>query len=64
MASTEGAMWHVIHRKTAQHEKLKEKMYAASRKAAQRHGNRTNYRPNHAAPIPSWFTTIQNRETS
>jgi hypothetical protein len=57
MASTESAMWHVIHRKTAQHEKMKEKMYAASRKAAQRHSNRTSYRPNYTAPIPAWLTS-------
>jgi len=61
MAKTETPMWHAIHRKSAQHERMKEKMYAASRKAAQRHSNTTAYKPNHNARIPAWLHTETNR---
>lgn len=57
MASTEMAMWHAIHRKSAQHEQMKVKMYAASRKAALRFTNRDGYDPQHSAPIPAWLCT-------
>jgi hypothetical protein len=57
MASTEMAMWHAIHRKSAQHEQMKTKMYAASRKAALRFSNRDAYNPQHVAPIPAWLHT-------
>ncbi len=57
MAATEMAMWHAIHRKSAQHEKMKEKMYAASKKAAMRFSNRDSYTPQHTAPVPRWLVT-------
>jgi hypothetical protein len=61
MAKTETAMWHAIHRKSAQHAKMKEKMYAASKMAAVRHTNTTAYQPNHSARIPAWLYTETKR---
>lgn len=59
MAKTETAMWHAIHRKSAQHERMKVKMYAASKTAAIRHDNTTSYRPTHDARIPAWLHTVK-----
>ncbi len=57
MASTELGMWSAIHRKSEQHEQMKVKMYAASKRAAQSYKSRGDYNPTHNAPIPAWLRT-------
>lgn len=59
MAATEAAMWHAINRKADDHERMKSKMYAASRKAARRFSAVDGYNPTFSAPVPAWLYTMQ-----
>jgi superfamily II DNA or RNA helicase len=59
MAATEAAMWHAINRKSGDHERMKVKMYAASRRAARSFTNRDPYNPTCYAPRPKWLHTME-----
>jgi hypothetical protein len=55
MATTEAAMWTAIQRKASGHERMKEKMFTASRRAAASHISGTAYVPTHSARLPTWL---------
>jgi len=59
MATTEAAMWSAINRKADDHDQMKVKMYATSRRAARQFANRTSYNANHTAPVPRWLRSIR-----
>lgn len=59
MATTEAAMWTAINRKSGHHEAMKEKMMAASRRAARSHHKTGDYNPRHRAPVPAWLHTSE-----
>lgn len=55
MATTEAAMWRVVHGKSEAHGEMKQSMFAASRRAAARAAATIDYHPTHIAPLPKWL---------
>lgn len=59
MATTEQAMWSVVHAKSEGHGEMKAQMFAASRRASARAAAVIDYNPTHRAPVPAWLTSTE-----
>lgn len=55
MAATEQAVWATLCRKAEQHRTMKGAMFAASKRAANRHAPPDPYQPTVRAPLPAWL---------
>jgi hypothetical protein len=56
LAATELPVWQAVERKAADHEAMKQEMFAASRRAMARASARLSYNPTHVGRLPAWLT--------
>lgn len=61
MAPTEASAWNIVTRKAGDHGKMKEAMFAASRRAIENKTGMKGYNPTHFAPLPRWLHSMEIR---